>query len=292
MVEIRPSRPEETAEQKALWRAAFGDGEAYIDWFYTCFPRGEHMLLLLEDGKLASMTALLPHLLTLPGGAQVQAYYVYALATDPAVRSKGYGRQLLHCADGYLKRRGADCVTVVPAEAGLFRFFGMADFQNAFYTRKLELLRENCPPAQAEDGAEPISPRAYDELREKLLAGVPAVHYGETLIRYQQGMCRLSGGELYRVRVGGVQGCAAVEYADRESVLFKELLLPPEQMCRGLAALAPLCPGRRCYVRTPACWDGMQGSYIQPFGMIKWLRPELAGAWKEDTPGYLGLGFD
>lgn len=103
--------------------------------------------------------------------------------------------------------------------------------------------------------------------------------YPEELIRYQQGMGRLSGGGLYRLSVDGGEGCAAAEYTDGESVLFKELLLSPDKMGRGLAALERVLPGARCYVRTPALWDGMKGSYLQPFGMIKWYSAEKRALW-------------
>lgn len=36
MLEMRPGRPEEVLAQKALWKAAFGDEDRYIDWFYEC----------------------------------------------------------------------------------------------------------------------------------------------------------------------------------------------------------------------------------------------------------------
>ena len=88
------------------------------------------------------------------------------------------------------------------------------------------------------------------------------------------------------------EGCAAAEYTDGESVLFKELLLSPDKMGRGLAALERVLPGARCYVRTPALWDGMKGSYLQPFGMIKWYSAEKRALWGEGTHGYMGLGFD
>ena len=67
--------------------------------------------------------------------------------------------------------------------------------------------------------------------------------YPEELIRYQQGhgaACR--GGGLYRLSVDGAEGCAAAEYTDGESVLFKELLLSPDKMGRGLAALERVLP--------------------------------------------------
>ena len=63
-------------------------------------------------------------------------------------------------------------------------------------------------------------------------------------------------------------------------------------MPRGLAALAARMPGQRCFVRTPAQWDGMQGSYLQPFGMVKWFDREKERLWQSDKKAYLGLGFD
>lgn len=291
MTEIRPARPEDLPAEKALWKTAFGDEDRLIDWFYDCCG-AEHMLLLLEDGVLASMLALLPHGLTLPGGGDARCAYVYALATHPATRSRGCGRQLLRAADGYAAERGASCVTVVPAQASLFKFFSTVGFTSAFYHREVELLREETVPARPEDRVEPVSPPAYNALRDRLLSGLPAVRYDETLIRFQEGLGRLSGGGLYRVEAGGVAGCAAVEHLDGESVLFKELLIPPAQMSRALAAFAAVLPGRRCFVRTPAAWEGMRGGSIQPFGMLKWLDGAPARRWREDTLGYMGLGFD
>lgn len=292
MVEIRPSRPEEAGAQKGLWKAAFGDGDRYIDWFYECCWRPEDMLLLLEDGTLASMLALLPQTLALPGGGEARAYYVYALATDPASRGKGYGRQLLHYVDFYLRERGADCVTVVPAEPSLHKFFGTVDFAPGFSTRKLELLRDMVEAPGAGDALEEIGPEEYGRIRDARLAGTPFVRYGAGLLRYQQGMSRMSGGALYRLTVDGAEGCAAAEYVDEESVLLKELLLPTDKMARGVAQVAGRLKAARYHVRTPAGWDGLPGSYIQAFGMVKWYGREKAALWGQGTHGYMGLGFD
>ena len=161
-----------------------------------------------------------------------------------------------------------------------------------FFTRKVELLRSMTTPADPADRVEPIGPAEYNAIREQVLSGLPSVSYGEPLIRYQEGLGKRSGGGLYRIAIGTFQGCAAAEYVDEESVVFKELLLPPEHMPRGLAALAAKLPGQRCFVRTPAQWDGMQGSYLQPFGMIKWYNQEKGAQWGEETQGYMGLGFD
>lgn len=292
MVEIRTSRLEEIAAQKALWHSAFGDDASYIDWFYQCCGQPENQLLLLEDGKLASMLALLPQTLMLPGGETASAYYIYALATDPAVRSRGYGRQLLHYVDSHARSRGADCVTVVPAEPSLHKFFGTVDFVPCFSTRKLELLRSMVGAPSEDTSAQRVEPEEYNRLRNAQLAGMPCVQYDVELIRYQQGISRLCGGGLYRVQVDGEEGCAAVEYVDESSVLFKELLIAPDKMARAVAALASQLPGVRYHVRTPAGWDGLPGSYIQAFGMIKWYNRDKREQWGRDSKGYMGLGFD
>ena len=291
MIQIRSSLPEEAAAQKELWRQAFGDEDRYIDWFYDCCWKPEDMLLLLEDGKLASMLALLPMELALPNGRSASAYYVYALATDPHARSKGYGRQLLHYVDFHLRARGVDCVTVVPAEPSLHKFFGTVDFQPGFSLRKLELLR-NMISAPGDGSAEPVEPAEYERIREKQLAGLPYIRYGEDRIRYQQGMSRMAGAELYRVVVDGVEGCAAAEYVDKNSLLLKELVIPRPQMAGAVAQLAARLPAVRYHVRTPACWDGLPGSYIQAFGMLKWYNRDKQAAWGQGTKGYMGLGFD
>ncbi len=61
-------------------------------------------------------------------------------------------------------------------------------------------------------------------------------------------------------------------------------------MGRGLAALERVLPGALLCAH-PALWDGMKGSYLQPFGMIKWYSAE-SGRSGEGTHGYMGLGFD
>lgn len=293
MIDIRLSRPEEIPTQKSLWKVAFGDDDAFIDWFYDCRGPEAQVPVVLEDGVVVSMLTLLPHTLSLPDGGTASARYVYALATDPAARSKGYGRQLLRWTDAYLAEQGVDCLTIVPAEPSLFKFFATVDFAPSFSTRKLELLETMEEPLADGDHAEPVEPADYNAIRNRLLEGTPSVCYPENLIRLQQGMGTMSGGGLYRVVAGGAEGCAAAEYLeDGESVLFKELLLPPEQMARGLAALKKRLPGRRCHVRTPAGWEGMKGSYLQPFAMLKWYNPEKEARWGAGTHGYMGLGFD
>ena len=292
MIEIRASRPGEAPRQRALWRAAFGDEERYIDWFYECCYAPEDVLVLAEDGEVVTMLALLPLELACSNGESARGSYVYALATDPAYRKKGYGRQLLHYVDFYLREREMDCLAVVPAEPSLHRFFSTVDFRPCFATRKLELLRGMVARPDPEDVIRAAGPEEYNRIRGAQLEGGNRVRYGDGLIRYQQGLSRMSGADLYAITVAGETGCAAVEFVDEDSVLCKELLISPPHMAGAVARIAALHPAVRYHVRTPACWEGLPGSYIQAFGMVKWYNREKEAAWAESTHGYMGLGFD
>ena len=62
---------------------------------------------------------------------------------------------------------------------------------------------------------------------------------------------------------------------------------------QGAAALlARELPAVRYHLRTPPFWDGLPGSYLQAFGMVKWYNSELEAAWRNERKGYMGLGFD
>ncbi len=286
MTELRFSRPGEEAAQKVLWQEAFGDSDADIALFYETCWRPEEMLLLLEDGVPVSMTALLPHTLSLPDGGEASAFYVYALATARARRGMGFARRLLEEADRLLQNRGADCVTVVPAQPSLHRFFGAAGFQPCFSTCRAWFRRAEIPTPAAGDLCVNAGPEEYGAVRARCLAGTAAVRYGERLLRFQQGMCRLSGGGLFRLTAGGAEGCAAAEYRDDRLVL-KELLLPPECLERGLALLARVLPAQEYEVRTsgaPAGWSQWE------FGRIKWFSRDKEARF--GPAGYMGLGFD
>lgn len=292
MLELRPSLAEEIPAQKALWKAAFGDEDSYIDYFYDHCVTPEDMLVLLEDGVLRSMLALLPVTLALPDGTQVSAPYVYALATDPEARKKGFGRKLLHYADEYLAERGLECVTVVPAEPSLHKFFSAMGFSECFALRKIQLLPDEVGTPAPGDGTVPIGPREYGVLREALLAGSFHAVYPPALLTYQQGVSRAGGGNLLRLDVGGSVGCAVVEYTARGGLVVKELLIDPPKISAALAAVAAAFPAEHYHLRTPAFWPGPQTSYLQPFAMIKWLSGREQRTWGEEQTAYFGLAFD
>lgn len=292
MIEMRPSKPEELAAERELWKVAFGDGEAEIDAFFARCAGPEDMLVLLEDGVVRSMLALLPMSILLPDGSSASSAYIYALATAPEERKKGFGRQLLRYADFYLQERGVDCVTVVPAEAGLHKFFATVDFAECFTTRKLELMESAAGRPGAGDCAERIGAHEYNLMRERLLAGTFHTRYSDALIAYQEEMACRSGGGLYSIKVGSAVGVAAAECTGRDGVVLKELLIAPEAQAGAVACIAAARKADRYFIRTPALWEGLPGSYPQTFAMVKWYQEAKRRVWSAETAGYFGLAFD
>ena len=139
---------------------------------------------------------------------------------------------------------------------------------------------------------EVISPSEYNEIRESFLMRTFHMTYSDHMIQFQQIGSHLSGGDLYKIVVDGEVGCAAIEYVQQRRLLVKELILSPEKMAKAVEIIASQMEASRYHIRTPAFWDGLPGSYLQAFGMIKWYDHGLKNKWFSRQDAYLGLAFD
>ena len=275
---MRPARVGDRPRLRELWKLAFGDSDDYIDCFFAACPNPERMLVLEDANGVQAMTAWFDMPLVSMDGGQWPGAYLYAVATHPDCRGKGYAGTLLAWAGEWLRDKGVACLTTVPASESLHRFFAANGFEEQFTLVEWEWIPDcaaSPAPIRTVDGTE------YGQLREKFLSNMAHVACKEEGLAYQQGVCHLSGGGLFAAGTG----CACVERTG-DTAVVKELLAPEGEHLAILAALAQEVSAKRWLVRTP-CEMGREG---KPFAMYRWLV-EKPKQWPT-TPAYFGLAFD
>ena len=161
-----------------LWKQAFGDTDEEIARFFReAYPHASGFAA--RDGEtLVGMCFALPQQLAC-GEDTCSAAYLYAVATDEHWRGQGVCRTLLAFAEKELKKRGTDCLMLVPADEGLAAMYEKLGFSGA-------LRRESEAAAPSAAGqAEQVTPIEYAGLRETLLWDVPHVRYSKAWLEYE-----------------------------------------------------------------------------------------------------------
>lgn len=241
-----------------LWKQAFGDPDEEIARFFRgAFPHCTGFAA--RDGeKIAAMCFALPQSIVC-GEESRSAAYLYAVATDEACRGRGLCRSLLTFAEKELKKRGCDCVLLVPASGTLAEMY-----EKLGYSGPLRTAQTLPAPAAAGQGAA-VSVPDYAGLRETLLWDVPHVRYSRTWLEYEHGDT-----DFYALRLGAMPGCAAARKNADGSVQVDELL-----------------PDGRFLPALHAALNGTSYTLPQkPYAMCKWLTAQPAG-WAQ-----IHLAFD
>ncbi|MGN0142774.1 MAG: GNAT family N-acetyltransferase [Roseburia sp.] len=209
---------EDAAGIRRLWQTCFGDGEAYIDFYLTRRMDWETMLVIYEDGIPVSMASFLPAEYV-TGGEYIPAWYVYAVATLPEYRGRGYAGEIIECA----KRLFQGPLVLMPAEDSLVAFYERLGFVQSFGdSRAARLpsadarlaLKAKLPPADADAalkegrtgtgtgtetakivGLREVTPEEYLRTRDARLFCEGYVRWDEAAIRYAMDINRFLGGD-------------------------------------------------------------------------------------------------
>jgi len=287
---LRTSNWQDIPRLRELWKLAFGDEGAYIDHFFEQYYTPERVLVLEENGAVQAMTAWFKTTLKQPDCTEWKGAYLYAVATHPDCRGRGFAGQLLAYAGEYLRwEQGVDCLTTVPARPDLHPFFGKNGFQECFVLAERPLEGEQLPLSGPETILRPVAPQEYGALREQLLAELPHVSYGPAALDYQAGCCRMSGGGLYRGDTAAGPVCLCAEGAGDGLMVLKEFLGSPAAVRLAQGDLPRAVPARRWLVREPSAPGRGEE---REFAMVKWLTAEVPPEWKGMRRAYLGLAFD
>lgn len=280
---IRPSTPADIPAIRELWSLAFGDSGAYMDAFLThCHSlHPERTLVLEEDGVVRSMTTWIDTAFVTPDGTEHPAAYIYAVATHPDARSRGFAAKVLAWAEEHLRSLGYTAMTTVPSEPSLHNYYGSLGFRECFCHDEVRLVPSvsACPLS-----LEAIPPQTYTQLRETLLQDIPHIRLPVEAATYQAGCSAISGGGLYSVQTPFGAALLCTEGMEDGTLLVKELLGCPKAQEIVKNSLSVILPNFSGICRFP-------GKTV-PFGMLKWLDPQLEANWNWASTAYLGLAFD
>lgn len=143
---------------RRLWQEAFGDPDSFLDKFFSLGFSPDRCRCIREAGKIAAALYWFDCV-----WKEKKVAYIYAVATDAALRGRGLCRRLLEDTHRHLKCLGYAGAVLVPGEEGLFSLYEKFGYTSFCPGKKVTVF------AERPINAEPLSPEEYHLLRESFL---------------------------------------------------------------------------------------------------------------------------
>lgn len=276
----------------AIWLSCFNEKPGAIGLFFNLHFRSQDTLVYLVDEQPVAMVHMLPTHVN-HAGVLLQAHYIYAAATCPAHRGKGYMGALLDYAARVGAERGDKYSLLLPSEDSLYDYYSKAGYVTHFETRFVTLTRNELAALASghQSVAIDLNPAQLEELRTAHLKPYNgAVLWGQQAIAYAVGVAELYDGQL--VSSLGAQGpsyalCGAICDGQCEVV---ELVCTPQNLPTLLAALLAQISAATFQFRLPTNSPLFAGQgTTSRFGMLRPLSSENVSLPKNS---YLGLTLD
>ena len=113
--------PGQIPQLRQLWKAAFGDTDAFLDTFFDTAFDTKRCLCITADDEIAAAAYWF---------SCGDYAYIYAVATAAHHRGKGLCHTIMAAIHGLLQKQGyAGCI-VVPGEESLRRFYGRMGYRD------------------------------------------------------------------------------------------------------------------------------------------------------------------
>lgn len=291
MSEVRLANEGETDRLKEIWKLSFGDANDYVNWYFAHLYRKDKTVLVVDEGVIVSMLTMMPLKLALPAGRKLDCVMLYAVATHPNYRKRGFANLLTSFTNRYLQKLGIALSLLVPAKEELFAFYYKQGYQDGFYLRETVLAREEIAALSAtgRGSIRPLAPAEYNRIRNEQLHNRVYIEYGTQEIAYQKKLSCLSGADIYAFDSQDTRGCMAVERT-RDKAIIKEILVPAPCINTAVQEIAQQIEAKEYVVRMPVWLKPAWAGPVRPFGILKILGDTIKT--ESEDWGYLGLAFD
>jgi len=251
-----------------LWKISFGDDRDYINFYLEHKFDEENMMVIREDGKIVSMASFLPAGIKY-GEKPISVKYVYAVATLPEYRKKGYASEIIRFAS---KIYGEPLV-LQPADEKLRKYYSEIGFVEFFKKDCWEIESDvvDLPDVFKAAEIEDISAKEYKELRDIYFDRDGYLCWDEQAIEYALAENRLCGGQAVKIKEN------IMLYRKENSALrIVESTLEGEELKKEIKLL----------LRDNQC---VKAFYNNEGGMILLPESTVISANTEMSGGYLNL---
>ena len=113
----------DTPEAKVLWKEAFADSDAFIDWYFKNKVLPGNSLGAFDEGGLVSVLHMIPFTIRLQG-RPVPSLMIAGAATKAERRGEGHMRVLLLKALEEMRSRGIFVTHLYPFKHSFYEHFG------------------------------------------------------------------------------------------------------------------------------------------------------------------------
>ena len=287
---IAPVTSSDYKELKAIWMEVFNEADINIDAdqyadIFLLHHSPHSGLAYRENGRIVSMLFLIPCYWDGAAG-----YYVYACATLPQFRGRGYMKRLLDATFEQAQNEKAFGLVLIPAQPPLFDFYEKYGFQpfsqiaeHPFF--ESETVGNGFECAKSDDTA------TIADLRNRFYEQHFAVQFDLSHIRHVQNRMVNAQGATLLFEHDGKQGyafCVRDYLNDSVSVLEWALISNrlQEDMPQLFKGICRYFDVPKLLIRSRS---GMGFEGERPFGMIRSClekRVQMSGHF------YLNLGMD
>ena len=188
---FREYRTDDLPALKTLWVRVFGDPPELVDDFFRLLPGMGSCFVAEEGGRLHAMASVITGFqLLVPGQAQKNCAYLYAVATEEAARGRGLGAAVSRGAAQLGRKAGAEILCTLPAEHSLYDWYW--DILSLRHVSSRTLFYSDALPER-----EPLSSAEYGSRREALLHGSPHVALNRDALEFQERLSASYGGGMF-----------------------------------------------------------------------------------------------
>lgn len=164
-----------------VWRISFSDTDNYIKQFWDAMFKPENTLVYREEGVVVAMYFFL-EAQTVIKGRGYSTFYLYAAATLPKYRGRGYMAHLIEKGVDVAKQRNVDFITLVPAEDYLFDYYAKFGFKIAFNKKSITLSRKQLFTVMKK--AETSDELDFSRIRQVALSPYDFLNWGSDALNY------------------------------------------------------------------------------------------------------------